>query len=447
MSSDGKRYDFKLRNSLRWSDGVPLHADAFVYAWRRALTPATASPRATKLYVLRGARAVHAGRAAPDTLGVQAISAHTLRVELEYPAPWLTDLLAREELAPLPRHAIERHGDSWSRAGKHVSNGAFRLIERRARGAIRLERNPHFHAAETVALAQVIYQPSDDTSSLVNRFRAGELEINGWPGFPAQRQSELQRTLRPAVHVAPLASVRYLRFNTARPPFNAPAVRRALSLAIDRRKLAERVLRGGERPAYRNIPTGLANDWPPTNNPLLLGSQAARLAEAREALQSLAITAQLGRPIRLKHPAGNGEDLCIAIAAMWTAAGAPTQLDGSEIKSMIADLRTGDFDVALTGAQDIPAVEIFLTRFERNSAYNTGRYVSDTFERALHSALQRSDLTTRRVALAAAETLLLFDHPTAPLVEEVARNLVAPRVMGWVDNAADLHLSRYLNLR
>ncbi|HPF25453.1 MAG TPA: peptide ABC transporter substrate-binding protein [Steroidobacteraceae bacterium] len=447
VSPDGKRYQFVLRDGLKWSDGTPLHADAFVYAWRRALTPATASPRATKLYVLRGARAIHAGTAAPDTLGVSAVDARTLLVALEHPAPWLTEMLAREELAPLPRHMIEKHGDRWSRAGNHVGNGAFRLVERRVRGAIRLERNPHFHAAQSVALAEVVYLPSDDTTSLVNRFRAGELDVNGWPGFPSQRQTELQRTIGQVVHVSPLASVRYLRFNTTRPPFDDPNVRRALSLAIDRTALAQRVMRGGEQPAFRVVPADLPNDSPPEVNVLTAGTQTERTERARQTLRETRALERLGRPLRLKHPAGNGEDLCIAVAAMWTAAGMPTQLDRSEIKSMIADLRQGDFDVALTGAQDIRAVEIYLGRFETTSAYNTGSYTSDAFEGALRAALQKSDVIQRSRALAVAETILLNDHPTAPLIQEVARNLVSTRVTGWLDNTADIHLSRYLILR
>jgi oligopeptide transport system substrate-binding protein len=447
VSADGLRYTFRLRPDLRWSDGVPLTAEDFAWGWRRSLAPATASVRATRLYVLRGAREVHAGRLAPQRLGVRALDSRMLVVELEYPMPSLPALLAGEEGFPLPRHAIERHGSAWTRAGNHVGNGAFALAERRPRGAILLKRNARFHAAGGVALEAVQYLPSDDLRTMVSRFRAGEIDVNGWPGFPVQQGPALQRELGAQVRVSPLQSVRYLRFNTARAPFDDPRVRRALSLAVDRDVLVRRILTGGETVTVRALPAGLPEDLVPADNPLASGTPATRLAEARRLLDEAGYRARRPTPITLRVPAGNGDDLCLAVAAMWTRAGAPARIAQSEIKSMIADLRRGDFDVALTGAQDTPTVEAYLERFRRDSSHNTGRYANPEFETALDAALRRPLAPERARGLLAAERVLMHDHPVVPLIQEVARNLVSPRVRGWVENPGDLHLSRYLALK
>lgn len=447
VSADGLRYVFRLRTGLRWSDGAPLAAQDFAWGWRRSLLPATAAARATRLYVIKGARGIHAGRLPAEQLGVTTPDARTLVVNLEYPMPSLPTLFAGEEGFPLPRHVIERHGSGWTRAGIHVGNGAFALAERRPRGAILLKRNPQFHAAASVTLEAVQYLPSDDLRSMVSRFRAGELDVNGWPGFPVQQGGALRRELGTQVHVGPLRSVRYLRFNTSRPPFDDPRVRRALSLAIDRDVLVKRIMTGGELVSLRPLPAGLPDDLAPPDNPLGAGSAATRLAEARALLAGAQFRARRATPIQLRLPAGNGDDLCLAVAAMWSAAGAPTRVAQSEIKSMIADLRRGDFDVALTGAQDNPTVEAYLERFRRNSSYNTGRYANPAFETALDAALQLPDTTARARGLLAAERLLMHDHAVVPLLQEVARNLVSARVTGWVDNPGDLHLSRYLALQ
>jgi ABC-type oligopeptide transport system substrate-binding subunit len=132
---------------------------------------------------------------------------------------------------------------------------------------------------------------------------------------------------------------------------------------------------------------------------------------------------------------------------MWTAVGTPARIERSEIKSMIADLRRGDFDVALTGAQDSPTVEAYLERFRRDSSYNTGRYANPAFEAALDAALRLPLAPDRARGLLAAETVLMHDQPVVPLFQEVARNLVSTRVTGWIDNPGDLHLSRYLALK
>jgi ABC-type oligopeptide transport system substrate-binding subunit len=131
---------------------------------------------------------------------------------------------------------------------------------------------------------------------------------------------------------------------------------------------------------------------------------------------------------------------------MWSAGGVPTRLEQSEIKSLIADLRRGDFDVALTGSQDSPAVESYLERFRRGASYNTGGYASAPFEGALDAALRLVNPAARARELQRAESILAADHAVVPLIEEVARNLVSRRVVGWVDNAPDIHLSRYLAL-
>ena len=132
---------------------------------------------------------------------------------------------------------------------------------------------------------------------------------------------------------------------------------------------------------------------------------------------------------------------------MWGQAGVRTHLAQSEIKSMIADLRRGDFDVALTGAQDPTSYESFLDRFRAASSYNTGRYTSPAFEQAMDAAQQLADPRTRATALSRAETILQLEQPVAPLIQEIGRNLVAARVSGWVDNPIDIHLSRYLRVQ
>lgn len=444
---DGRTWIFKLRPGLRWSDGQPLTAADWVYAWQRMFTPATALPRASRLYALRNSRQIHAGSLPATTLGVRALDARTLRVELEYPLPWLPTLLAAQEGTPLPRHVVEKYGSQWTRPGNHVSNGAFRLAERKPRGNIRLARNPHFHSAAEVQIDAVVYVPSDDTLSLVNRFRAGEIQINGWPGFAPRQQLTLQRELGPAVRVVPQFGVRYLRFNMRRSPFDDPRIRRALSLIVDRELLTAKVVTGGERPSYRALPVGLPGDQPPPVLELANGSHAGRLAAARLLLGAVDTSVLRSRPVRIRVPSGNGEEMCLAVAAMWSAAGIPTVVQKSEIKSLIADLRRGEFDVALTGSADTPTPEAYLERFLADSTYNTGFYANPAFDRAIAAAQNEPDIARRRIAVNRAETMLNRDHTIVPLVQEVARNLVATSVTGWVDNPNDIHLSRYLALK
>ena len=446
-SADGLTWTFNLRPGLHWSDGSALTAADFIYALQRTMTPAVAAPRATRLYVIKGAANIHRGAAAPTTLGAHATNATTIEINLEHALPWLPWLLAGQEGFPQPQSLIARVGSNWTRAGVMISNGAFALAERAPRGAISLRRNRYYHDAAAVALDNVIYLPSDDTNTLLNRFRAGELDVNGWPGYPPERAAWARQNLGAAAHASPILGVRYLRFNVMRAPFDDARIRLALSLAIDRDTLVGKALGNNELVSLRVAPMGIPDDHEPANNPLALGNFATRQERARQLLIAAKYAVRHPAPITLRAPAGNNSTLCIAIAAMWGQAGVRTHLAQSEIKSMIADLRRGDFDVALTGAQDPTSYESFLDRFRAASSYNTGRYNSPAFEQAMDAAQQLADPRTRATALSRAESILQWEQPVAPLIQEIGRNLVAARVTGWVDNPIDIHLSRYLRVQ
>jgi oligopeptide transport system substrate-binding protein len=143
---DGRTYIFHLRDDVRWSDGLPLTAEDFVYAWRRVLTPATASPVTELLLDIKGAGAFARGELSePEQVGVRALDAHTLVVELEAPVGYFLDLLAQSAAYPVPRHAVEAHGQRWSDAERLIGNGPFRLERWRPGQSILLVRNPNFY--------------------------------------------------------------------------------------------------------------------------------------------------------------------------------------------------------------------------------------------------------------------------------------------------------------
>ena len=174
-------------------------------------------------------------------------------------------------------------------------------------------------------------------------------------------------------------------------------------LALQCELLVRRVLASGERPSSRVLPAGLPFDLPPLEDPLRRGTQAARNAEARALLAAAGYPRADSAPLVFRVPSGNGEQMCVAVAAMWTALGIPVRIERSEISSMISDLRQGNFDIALTGAQEPPAVEPFLERFRAASTYNSGRYSSREFETALDLALQQADPQQRARGLQRAE--------------------------------------------
>jgi ABC-type oligopeptide transport system substrate-binding subunit len=177
VSEDRQTWTFRLRPGLEWSDGTPLTAEDFAWSFRRLMNPQTASPLSGQFFPIRNAREVFAGRLPPGELGVEARDPRTVVIRLAQPVPYFLDLLTILSVAPLPRHAIERHGADWTKAGNMVGNGAYVLEGRQPQGPIRLVKNPRFHAADTVRIDVVSWEPTPDPNTALQRFLAGELDM------------------------------------------------------------------------------------------------------------------------------------------------------------------------------------------------------------------------------------------------------------------------------
>ena len=260
VSDDGLVWRFHLRRDARWSDGRPVVAGDFAYAWRRLLDPATGSEYAYMLHGLRDARAFHGGdeeaaRHFGVDRGVVAEDDHTLRVELAAPIPYFLELTSFFSAYPVRRDVVEAHPRSWFLPERIVSNGPFALASWRVGDRIRLVRNPHYWARDEVGLASVDVFPIENPTTALNLFLRGDVD---WlPGVYPEDLAPVLRE-RDDFYSGPAMIVYYYRLNTRRPPFDDPRVRRAIGLAIDRRQITEDVLGLGQIPATTIVPPGMA---------------------------------------------------------------------------------------------------------------------------------------------------------------------------------------------
>ncbi len=249
ISPDRKTYTFHLRPAL-WSNGDPVTAGDFVYAWRRAADPATLSKYADRLFVVKGGRAVARGEAPPDSLGVRAADDRTLVVELEHPAPYFLDLLRLNLFYPVHRAAIEKYGKDWARPEHMVHNGPYRLASWTVHDRKVFEKNPRYRAAAEVKLEKFVFLGVRDDAAAWRLYESGACH---WL-FRAPPDAVDRTRDRPDHVKGPYNAVYYYVFNAKKKPLHDSRVRRALSLAIDRRMIAERILKGGEMPALRFVP-------------------------------------------------------------------------------------------------------------------------------------------------------------------------------------------------
>ncbi len=446
VSADGTVYTFHLRAGLKWSDGTPLTAEDFVAGWRRALDPATAAQLVDLAYTVRNARAVAAGEKPPAELGVRAVDAQTFEVTLEAPDAAFIRLVAGYALFfPLPRHLYAQAGEGWAKPGVMVSNGPYTLAEWTPAAQVRLEKNPDYWNAANVAIDEVIFYPTVDEAQALNQFRAGELDLS--LGFPPGQYEWLKANMPAEVSLTPASTTSFLTLNQRNPKFADARVRRAISLAIDRNILTDKVLATGQTPAYSLIPKVVKDFTPAPENDFSAIPMDKRLAEARALLAEAGYGPANPLNFRLDYRAGDAnKKVIVAIAAMLQRIGVKADLQANEVKVHYAKLRAGDFEAADGGWQGTPDPVFFSLLLQTGSESNYGGWSNAEFDRLTRAAAVEIDPAKRMSMFAEADRIAMADTALVPLFNTAHRALVQQWVKGFEGNATNSHRSSDLKI-
>jgi ABC-type oligopeptide transport system substrate-binding subunit/DNA-binding SARP family transcriptional activator len=255
----GRTYVFHLRDDVRWSDGQPVTAEDYEYAWKRVLDPAIGSPGALALYDIKGASAFHRGEMSDsDLVGVRAQDPLTLVVELEGPTSYLPHLMTHWVTYPVPRHLVDRYGEAWTKLESIVTNGPFRLDSWQHGESMVLVRYEGYHRGVSGNVQQVDLTLNVDPVVELRMYEADELDIGYlWELSPVEMDSARQRHAGEYMSSPSLATW-LVRFNVSKRPFDDARVRRAFVLATDRDTLAGVDMRGHFFPATGGvIPPGM----------------------------------------------------------------------------------------------------------------------------------------------------------------------------------------------
>jgi oligopeptide transport system substrate-binding protein len=445
-SPDGLTWTFHLRRDARWSDGVPVTADDYVFGLQRLLDPKVASIYAYLAYVIKGAEPIAEGKAAASTLGARALDPYTLQLTLEHPAPYLPEVAKHQSFYPAPRHAVERYGDRWVTPGLYVSNGPYRLTGWRIGDHIALAKNAQFYDAAHVCFDRVDYFPTPDAITAERRVQRGELDAVNT--FQSNRIDRLRRVMPAFVHTHTSLATTYLSFNTRNvAPLKDVRVRRALSEAIDRPFLTDKLTRAGQVPAYAFTPPGTANYPQGARTRWSAEPLAARQGEARALLAQAGFTP--AHPLKLEiKTTTNSESLLLmeAVQAGWRAIGVQASIVQNDGPVAFAAYANRDYQVGfMSWYADYNDPMTFLGLLKSDTgAQNYGDYRNPAYDALLASADQEKDAQARGRILARAEQIMLDDEAMAPVYFNVTRALVNPRIRGWVDNPENFHRTRWL---
>ena len=432
VNDDNTVYTFTLRPDAKWSDGKPVTAGDFVYAWRRLADPTTAS--AYQWYVevmnLKNAAGVMAGEMGLEELGVKAIDDHTLEVTLESPMPYFALTTTHTSTFPAPAWAIEAHGSDWIKPGNIVVNGAYTLTAHVPNERSVRERNAMYWNNDATIIDKVVALVINDENVALTRYLAGELDRTDIPTgqYPALSESHPdEATVFPR-----LCSYYYtINMSDIGPEFLKDVrVRQALSLAVDRDIVVEKVLREGQFPAYTFTPEATANFEVPAVEYAGM-TQAERNARAVELLAEAGYDKSNPLELELMYNTDEGhKKVAIAIAQMWKQTlGVKVTLANQEWKTFLETRGNQDYQIARAGwCGDYNEASTFLDLVASGSGYNDAKYSNPEVDALLTEAKSMADPQANYTKV---EEIIAVDMPLIPIYHYTEGYMLASDLENW----------------
>jgi len=449
ISDDGTIYTFHLREDAKWSNGDPVTAADFQFAFRRLMDPQTAAGYASLLFIIKNAQDIAGGAMPVEQLGVEAVDDHTLTITLNAPAPYFLELLTHQTGLPLHQKTVEQYGDRFTAPGNLVTNGAFMLESFTPNDKIVMQKNPHYYEADAVKIDTLNWIPFEDRASCMRRFEAGEVHICS--DVPAEQMSYVRANLADSFRLAPYLGTYYLpvKGKTDNSPLKDRRVREAISLGIDREFIAEQVWQGTMLPGISLVPPGIANYVDNVPRLDLSGDMLAQEDRARELLEAAGYAPNAIEIELLYNTSENHKNTMAAIADQLANIGIKATLNETEGATYFNFLREdGPFDIARAGwIGDYNDAQNFLYTQLSNVSFNYSKWKNGQYDAFLAQAETILDMGERANVLAQAETILLDELPIIPILYYSSRALVSPQIEGWQDNLMDAHKTRWLSFK
>lgn len=442
-------WTFHLRPGITWSDGTAITAKDVVWSWQRLVDPKTASPYASypgNMHILNAAD-ISQGKKPVDSLGVKAVDDSTLEVTLTQPTASFLPMLAHPSLVPIDQVLVNRFGDKWTKPEHIVTSGAYKVTDWVVNERIVAERNTRYWNNKATVINKVTYLPISAETADVNRFKAGEIDITYT--IPVNQFAQLRKTFGEQVSVEPQLATYYYEFNTTKPPFNDPRLRRALNMGLDKDIIADKVMAQGQRPAWviSQPEIGGVKLSPPDYS---TWPREKRLAEARKLLNEAGFNE--AHPLSfnlLYNTMETHQRIAIAASSMWKKnLGVEAKLQNQEWKTMLDTMHTGNFDaVRYAWIADYDDAATFLNNFRTGSSENTSKYSNSAYDEALNNAAKAKDVVERGKYYQQAEDILARDVPAIPVYHYVHTHLVKPWVGGFNPDPLGYYLTQDMYIK
>ena len=434
VNEDKTLYTFYLRKDAKWSDGQPVTAYDFDYAWKRALHPDTAAEYAYQLFYIKNSSEYNEGNAKTEDLGIKVVDEYTLEVELNAPTPYFLALTAYPTLFPVRRDIVETNSEQWAlNPETYIGNGPFKLVEWQSKDHIKFVPNEHYWDRERVKLDAVVKTFIAEASTMLAGYEAGEIDVID--SVPLNEIDNLKQTGE--FQMITQLGTYYYSFNVTRPPFDNPKVRKAFALAIDREDITNKVRKSGV-PATAFVAPGVPDTAAGKDFREVGGNYFPVKAQPEEAVQLLA---EAGYPEGKGLPNvaivinNNEEHQIIAEVAleMWKQNLGINNItiQKQEWAVFVNNMQNGDFQIARNGwVGDYNDPMTFLDLFTTGNGNNDSQWSNKEFDELINQARMATEETERMAFLHKAEKIIMEEAILAPVLHYTENAMVKPYVKG-----------------
>lgn len=414
ISPDLKKYTFSLRYS-EWSNGEPLTANDFVYAWRKVLDPQFLSDNAYQLYIIKNAKGVKEGKLPAEALGIKALDPMTLEIELEKPTSYFLELLAFPICFPVSQKTDELT-PNWSESpSTYVCNGPFKLKEWKHQDFIAAEKNSHYWDASHVKLNHLeMVMVAEDTE--LKMYQKKELDWAGSPIsiLPIDALPELKKSV--GLQTRPLLATSFIRVNVEKSLLSNKKLRKAISMAINRKEIVDDVTQGGQIPATGLVPLSLGLQQTPYFED---GNSELARALFEEGLKEEGLSSATTPPISLTYITGERNHRIAQTIQdqLQNNCGIKIGLEPIERKVYLDRLANLDYQLAMgswVGDYNDPINFLEVFKFKKATTNNTG-WENESYVELLDQSSQTMDPDARQKILAESEKLLMEEMPIIPI--------------------------------
>ncbi|GKV55263.1 dipeptide-binding protein DppE [Sporosarcina sp. NCCP-2222] len=430
ISDDGLTYTFHIRDNAKWSNGDPVVAGDFVFAWKHMLNPDTASPAAFLAYFIEGAEAYNNKEGSADDIAIKAEDDKTFVVKLSAPNEAFLNIITNPSFFPINEKVATENPDWHTEAATFVGNGPFKLSSWDHNVSFEFEKNENYWDADAVKLNKVHWAMVNDSNTEYQMYQSGELDLSGVPSELAEQLKDSDELV-----VEDQAGLYFYRFNTSMEPFTNTKIRRAFAMAVDQEEIVQYVTKNGEKPAHGFVAYGFigpdGKEFRDTVGDLISYNpdEAKKLLE--EGMKEEGYT-ELPKVTLTYSTSESHQNIAIALQSKFKEVlGADVELQNVEAKVFASEQKEFKYQLSRSSflhdyADPVNALESFIT----GSSMNRTTWSNAEYDKLIEDIKNQTDENKRWELLQDADRLLMEEMPVFPLYFYNQTTLEKPGVSG-----------------